>query len=486
MNDNIKRVLLNNLIWRFLERCGAQAVTLIVTILIARILEPAVYGQVAIITVFITILQAFVDSGLVTALIQKEEYDLTDFSTVFYFNIFVCILIYVLYYFCVPFAASFFNMSELASVMRVSGLVIIVSGIKNVQQAYISKNFMFKKFFFSTLTGTVISGIIGVMMAYNGCGIWALAVQNLSNQVIDTAVLWVTVRWRPAVNVSVKRLKILFSYGWKMLASSLINTAYTELRQMIIGKMYTASDLAYYNQAMRFPKLISDNINASIDSVLFPALSKIQSDKERVKWMTRRAIKVSTYFMMPAMMGIAVCAKPIVLIVLTEKWLPCVPYIRIFCLTNAFYVIHTANLNAIKALGRSDLFLKMEVIKFLAGFLILSVSMWNGVYIMALAGILGSISSQIINAWPNKKLLGYSYLEQMKDVVPQMLLSCFMGMIIFAISFVQINELYVLVLQAAVGVLVYITGSKLMHMDSYEYVVQMVRSCFNRNRGGLV
>jgi len=396
-----------NFIWRFAERCGAQLVSFIVSIVLARILVPEDYGTIALVTVFTAILQVFVDSGLGTALIQKKEADDLDFSSVFYFNLVVCVILYIGMFVASPYIAAFYGDDTLTPIIRVLSLTIIISGVKGIQQAYVSRNMLFKRFFFSTIGGTIFSAILGIGMAYAGFGVWALVVQQLSNTAIDTLILWITVKWRPKKLFSWSRLKVLLSFGWKLLVSSLLDTGYNNLRNLIIGKMYSSADLAFYNQGDKFPKVIVTNINTSIDSVLLPTMSNVQDDKERVKQMTRRAIKTSTYVMAPLMMGLAFCAEPIVSLVLTDKWFPCVPFLRIFCITYMFWPVHTANLNAINAMGRSDWFLRLEITKKIMGMTILLSTMWFGVMAMAYSLLLSSVLSQIINSWPNRKLLGY-------------------------------------------------------------------------------
>jgi O-antigen/teichoic acid export membrane protein len=477
-----KNRIVNNFIWRFLERCGAQCVTFIVSIVLARLLDPKVYGTVALVTVFTTIMQVFVDSGMGNALIQKKNADDLDFSSVFYFNITMCTMLYLVMFFSAPFISSFYNMPELTPVVRVLSLTLIISGVKNVQQAYVSRTMQFKKFFFATLGGTIGAAIVGITLAYSGFGVWALVAQSLFNAIVDTIILWITVKWKPKRMFSMKRLKGLFSFGWKMLASSLLETVYNEIRQLIIGKIYTSNDLAYYNQGQKFPSVITSNINSSIDSVLLPTMSKEQDNKTRVKSMTRRAIKTSTYIMMPLMVGLAVCAKPIVSLVLTDKWLPCVTFLRIFCFTYAFWPIHTANLNAIKALGRSDLFLKLEIIKKVIGIIAILSTMYISVEAMAYSMLITSILSQIINSWPNRRLLNYSYIEQVKDMLPQICLSLFMGTIVYFIQFIKLSNVITLVLQIIIGACIYVLGSRVFHIDSYEYVSSTIKDMFKKSK----
>lgn len=464
------------MIWRFLERCGAQGVTFLVSVVLARLLDPSVYGTVALVTVFTAILQVFVDSGMGNALIQKKDANDLDFSSVFYFNLSMCLLLYICMFFAAPLIASFYNMPDLTPVVRVLSLTLIISGVKNIQQAYVSRNLLFKKFFFATLGGTLGAAVIGIWMAWRGYGVWALVAQHLFNATLDTIILWATVKWRPKRAFSLERLKGLFSYGWKLLVSALLETGYNNVRSLIIGKLYTSEDLAFYNRGKQFPNLIVSNINASIDSVLLPTMSKEQDNKSRVRDMTRRAIKTSTFIMMPLMMGLAVCAVPLIRIVLTDKWLPAAFFLRVFCFTYAFYPIHTANLNAIKAMGRSDLFLKLEVIKKIVSISALIGTMFISVEAMTLALPVTSILGQIINSWPNRKLLDYSYRAQLLDMLPQIGLSVVMGGAVFMIQFLRLSDMATLLIQVPLGALIYIVGSKLLHIDSYEYVKGLIKS----------
>ena len=466
----------SNFIWRFAERCGAQLVTFIVSIVLARILTPSDYGTIALVTVFTTILQVFIDSGLSTALIQKKDADDLDFSSVFYFNFVICIILYLIMFVSAPFIADFYKDSSLVSIVRVIGLTLIISGVKGVQQSYVSRHMLFKRFFFSTLGGTIFSAVLGIIMAYAGFGVWAIVFQQLSNNAIDTLILWITVKWRPIKKFSWSRLKNLLSFGWKMLASSLLDTVYNNLRNMIIGKLYTSADLAFYNQGDKFPKLIVTNINTSIDSVLLPTMSNEQDNHVRVKDMTRRAIKISTYIMAPLMIGLAFCAKPIVQIVLTDKWLPCVPYLQIFCISYLFWPIHTANLNAIKAMGRSDLFLKLEVIKKFMGMILLLITMNISVMAMAYSLLISGLISQVINSWPNRYLLKYSYIDQIKDILPNIVMALIMGGFVYFIGYLNLPILVSLVVQILSGGIIYLILSILTKNDSFIYLINILKS----------
>ena len=455
-------------------------VTFVVSIVLARILTPEDYGKIALITVFTTIMQVFVDSGLGTALIQKKDADDLDFSSVFYFNFIVCLALYGVMFIASPYIANFYGDTSLTSIIRVISLTIVISGLKGIQQSYVSRNMLFKRFFFSTLGGTLFSAFFGIALAYAGFGVWAIVAQQLSNTAIDTLILWLTVKWRPKRIFSWERLKELLSFGWKMLASSLLDTIYNNIRSMIIGKMYSSADLAYYNQGNQFPSVIVSNINTSIDSVLLPTMANAQDDCARVKAMTQRSIKTSTYIMAPLMMGLAFCAQPIVQLILTDKWLPCVPFLRIFCITFMFYPIHTANLNAIKAMGRSDYFLKLEIAKKIVGLILLFSTMWFGVLAMAYSLLANSVLSQIINSWPNRKLLSYGYLEQLKDILPSIVLAALMGFCVSLINQLQISNGMTLLIQITVGAAFYIVFSAVLHLESYEYLLDMVRQILKK------
>lgn len=475
MAKNDRNSVLLNFVWRFAERCGAQLVTFIVSIVLARILAPKDYGQIALITVFTTIMQVFVDSGLGLALIQKKNADDLDFSSVFYFNLVVCLALYAVMFIASPFIAEFYKDVSLIPIIRVISLIVVISGVKGIQQSYVSRNMLFKLFFFSTLGGTIFSAFLGIGLAYAGFGVWAIVAQQLSNITIDTLILWMTVKWRPQKMFSWKRLKGLLAFGWKMLVSSLLDTVYNNIRSLIIGKMYSSSDLAYYNQGKQFPHTIVNNINASIDSVLLPSMSSAQDDYVRVKAMTRRSIKTSTYIMAPMMMGLVFCAKSIVQLVLTDKWLPCVPFLRIFCVTYMFYPIHTANLNAIKAMGRSDYFLKLEIAKKLVGMALLLSTMWFGVIAMAYSLLISTVAGMIINSWPNRKLLNYVYLEQMKDILPSIVLAVFMGCCVKLVQLLHFSTAVTLLIQIPLGAVIYIGVSGVLHLESFEYLMHLIR-----------
>lgn len=473
----------NNMFWRFMEKCGAKGASFIISIILARILEPSVYGTVSLVLVFTTVLQVFVDSGLGNALVQKKDADELDFSTVFFFNMLICVGLYLFLFFAAPIISHFYDMPQLISVIRIIGITLIISGLQNIQQSYITKYLMFKKSFFATISATIVSAIVGIIMAYRGYGVWALVAQNISYSLSSTIVLWIMVKWRPKKTFSFQRLKGLFSYGWKILVSVLIDTIYNDVNQLIIGKTYDPKRLAFYNRANQFPYTLSFNVYTSMNSVLFPTMAQSQNDVERVKHMTRRAIKTSTYFMFPLMLGLAACSKLVVKVLLTDKWLECVPMMIIFCFVYALYPINAVNSSTMKALGRSDYFLKLEIIKKVIGISAILITMWISVEALAIGMLITTILSTVFNIYPNKKLIGYSIFEQLKDISGNLILSLVMMFCVWLVSFVPIPNLVLkLAIMVISGAIVYITFSVIFKVESFKYLLNILKEfkCIKR------
>ena len=473
--NTIKFQVFSGLLWKFAERIGAQAITFVLSIILARLLSPSDYGAIAVLLVFITIADVFVNAGFGSALIQKKDADDLDFSSVFYFSFIFSVFVYFVVFLAAPFIANFYNMPILQPALQVLALRIPVAAINSVQQAYVSRNMQFKKFFYSTLSGTAASALVGIFMAYNDYGIWSLVGQYLSNAVINTIVLFSVINWRPQLIFSLQRLKSLFSYGWKLLLSVLLDTGYQSLNSLLIGKFYTPADLAFFDTGKKFPMVIVTNINSSISSVLFPALASEQDEPERVKAHTRKAIQISSYIMWPMMLGMAACADSIVSLVLTDKWLSAVPYLQIACITYGLWPIHTANLQAINAMGRSDIFLKLEIVKKFVGISILIFTMQYGVLAIALGGILGGMISTFINAYPNGYLLKYSYMEQIKDILPSVILALFIAVIIKCFNNYFENSVSLLIVDILLFITLYILISYLINNKEFNYIINTIK-----------
>lgn len=469
-NSSIKGKVLSGLFWRFAERCGAQGVNFIVSIILARLLSPDDYGIVALISIFIDISYVFITSGFGTALIQKKETDDLDFCTVFYFNIGISIIFYIILFLAAPWIALLYNNSLLIPVLRVLAITVVIGGVNGIQESIVSKKMQFKKFFYATSTGTVLSAIVGIWVAYQGMGVWALVAQRLTNQVFDTIILWITTDWRPRLMFSFYRLRSLFAYGWRILVSSLIDSFYNNIYSLVIGKTYSNEQLGLYNKGQSFPRLIIGNINSSIDMVLFSALSMEQNNTKKVKNITRRSILTSTCIIFPAMAGLAGIAEPLIKLLLTDTWLACVPFVRFACFTYAFWPIHTANLQAIKAIGRSDVFLKLEIIKKILGLTILCVTIPFGITSMMVGKCISAIICMGINAWPNKKYLDYGIREQVRDIIPAGCASVLMFIAICFIGKLKANDILGMSVQILGGGVIYLMLAKVFKLEALNYV----------------
>lgn len=453
-----------------MERGGTQGIQFIVTIVLARILLPEEFGLIVLVTIFIGIAGVFVQSGFNTALIQKKNVDEVDFSSVFYLSLVASGLLYIFLFYTAPLVANFFEEPELEPVLRVLSFTLFFGAVNSIQIAVVARKMQFKKLFFSSVGAIIISGTVGLVMAYTGFGVWALVGQQLTNQLMVMVILWFTVKWRPKLVFSLERIKKLFSFGWKLLVSGLIDILYTNSQSLLIGKMFSPEILGFYNRGEQFPNLIVSNIDGSIQTVMLPTLSSHQEDRQRVKEIVRRSIVTSSFIVFPMMIGMAVIAEPLVKILLTEKWLPAIPFLQIFCASYALWPIHTANLQAINALGRSDIFLKLEIAKKIFGLIILAISMPFGVYAMAIGVLITGIIATFINTYPNLKLIDYSFKEQWKDILPSLLLSLLMGFVVYSIQWIGIAPALTLILQVFVGVVVYIGLANVFKLECFTYL----------------
>lgn len=482
-SQHTKSNILSSLFWKLMERGGTQGIQFIVQIVLARLLSPEEYGIIAIVMVFILLANVFVESGFNTALVQKKDADEVDFSSVLYLSLGVATILYGIIFVTAPFIANFYDEPILVQVLRVLSITLFIGAFNSIQNAFVARNMLFKKLFASSLGAVTISGIVGVIAAYSGLGVWALVLQQLTSQLAVAVILWFTVKWRPHLIFSTTRVKSLFSYGSKLLASGLLDTLYINLRTLIIGRMYTPSMLGYYNRGQQFPQLIVSNINGSLQSVMLPALSAHQDDRKRVKEMMRRAVVSSSFLIFPMMVGMAVVAEPLVKIVLTEKWLPAVPFLQIACFTFALWPIHTANLQAINAMGRSDIFLRLEIIKKIMGLIVLGVSLPFGVYAIALGGVFSGLIGTFINAYPNKELLNYSYKEQWLDIMPSLLISLIMGVVVYLFNYLSIPAWQILILQIVSGCIIYILLAKIFKIESLTYLVETMKQLIKSRKG---
>lgn len=478
--ENLKGKVVSGLFWKFAERILAQGVSFIISLVLARLLSPQHYGTVALVVVFINIANVFVSNGLGEALIRKKDADDKDFSTMFYCSVVFAIVLYLILYVSAPGIALFYENVELTNLVRVLALQIPLSAVKTIQHSYVSKKMIFKKFFFSTFGGTVVSGIIGIAMAYKGLGVWAIIAQYLINSVIDMIILFITVPWRPKFIFDFVTAIELLRYGWKLTAASLLNVIYGELRSLLIGKVYSEADLGLYSKGNQFPSLIINNINDSISTVLFPALSTANNEEERLKSMTRRAMQVSAFVIFPMMIGMIAVADNMISVLLTDKWLECVPYLRLCCIFWMFQPIQTANIQALKAIGRSDICLKLEIVKKIIGFALLILSVRFGVFAIVMSNTLLGFISMVLNIEPNRRIIKYGYWEQFKDVSPAFLHSMIMGVLIYFVGMLPYNKVILLILQVIAGICFYIISTWLGKVEGQEYVQNIVKAIRKR------
>mgnify|MGYP001448924290 CR=1 FL=1 len=483
--DNLKTSVLSSLFWKSLERGGVSGVQFIVQIILARLLFPEDYGIIALIVVFISISQTFVQSGLGTALIQKKEVTDEDYSSVFYLTLVVALVFYGILFLAAPFIAAFYNQPLITPVLRVLGLTLFFGAVNSIQNAVISRNFQFRKLFISSLGAVLLSGVVGTSMACAGYGVWALVGQQLTSIIALCAIMWLTVTWRPRLLFSPTRVKELFSFGWKLLLSGLLDVTYNNLSSLVIGRLYPVSMLGYYTKGQEFPNVLVSNINNSIQAVMFPAYARCQDNRALVKQIMRRALLTSSFLVFPAMAGLAAVAEPLVTLLLTEKWLVAVPFLQIFCAVYALWPIHTANLQAINALGRSDIFLKLEILKKVVGLSVLAVTIPIGIYAMALGMVVTGIIATLINSYPNKLLLDYSFTEQWKDLVPALILSLIMCGVAYSILFLDLSVWATLILQILVGVVVYVGLAWVLGLESLTYVMNTAREYFPGRKGAV-
>ena len=479
---NLKSTIISSLFWKFLQSCGTSGISAIVGIILARLLLPEDYGVIALITVFIAVAQIFVTSGLNTALIQKKEVDDTDYSSVFFLSLIIAAVCYAILFITSPFIAAFYGNEIITPVLRVLGLTLFFGAFNSIQNAVIARSFTFKNLFISSLGAVIISGIVGIVMALLGYGVWALVGQQLVSYIALCIIMWVTVKWRPKLLFSITRVKTLFSFGWKLLVSAQIDTIYTNISTLVIGKLYPANMLGYYSQGRQYPNVIVSNINASIQTVMLPAYAKNQDDKATVKQIMRRALTTSSFLVLPAMAGLAAVAEPLVILLLTEKWIMAVPFLQIFCCVYALWPIHTVNLQAVNGIGRSDVFLKLEIIKKAVGLIALAITIPMGIYVMAIGMIFTGIISTFINAYPNKKLLEYSPLEQWKDIMPSLVISVIMFGIVYTITLLPFPCWAMLLIQIPLGIIIYFGLAKLFKLETLTYAVDTAKEFLRKNK----
>ena len=476
--DSNKKVT-SGFLWIYLENTSAQIVSFLVTIVLARLLEPTHYGTIALLTVFIALAQIFVTSGISSALIQKKDADELDYSTMFWFNLTVSLVLYFILFICAPSISNYYNRPELVLVLRVLAISIPLSAFNCIQQAYVSSHFIFKKSFISNSGGVIISGFVGILMAYLGYGLWALVAQRLVHVALNTVFLKLVISWYPKIMFSFERLKPMMAFGWRMMATGFLFTSYSQLRSLVIGKRYSAEDLGYYDRGFSFPNLIASNIDSSITRVLFPALSKYQDDADNLSVKSRRAAKLSAYIMTPLLWGLAIISKPLVALLLGDKWLPCVPYMQIMCIVWWLQPTQTCSAQAIKAIGRSDLYLKIELLSKAVGLILLAVAvfLFDSVIAIAFMYLAGQFAAVLIYGVYSEKYIGYKLKDQFVDLMVPAAMAFIACSVAYLLSYTQIGTINIcIILQLFCVSGIYLCLSILFHNETSNYILKMLKN----------
>lgn len=478
MNEEvIKQKALNSVVWKFLERIGAQLVTLVVSIIIARILDPKDYSVVSLVTIFFSFANVLISGGFSTALIQKKSADKEDYSTVLIFSLLISFVIYIILFICAPVIANFYSQNILTSIIRIMGLSLPVTAIKSIWCAYISSNLMFKKFFFATIGGTVVSAIIGILMAIKGYGPWALVMQQMTNTIIDTIILILTTRIGMKIKFSFYKFRSLLSYGWKILLTSLIGTLYNQLIPLVIGKKYSSEDLSFYTKGKSFPELISASTTNTLSAVLFPTLSKFQDKKEKLLANTRLFMRISSFVCFPMMLGFLSMADIFIRVVLGEKWIESSFYVQIFCFVYMLDIVTIGNCETIKAMGRSDVYLLIEIIKKSLYFITIALFVFftNTAHTLAYASAICAIIALTVNVIPNISLIGYKIFDQIMDILPNFISCVPMVIVVRVIGLLDWNFYLLFFMQILCGVLTYLFIALVTHNSSFIYLVNKIR-----------
>lgn len=466
------------LFWKLLERFGVQGVQFVLQIILARLLSPDDYGVLAIMVIFTTIANVFIQTGFNTALIQNKEVTEEDYSTVLWITLGIAGILYVIIFFTSPVIGDFYSKPELIKPLRVLALMLFPGALNSIQLAKVSREMDFKKVFYSNLGAIIVSGTAGIVVAVFGGGLWALVIQTMLNIFTAALVMQFTTKLKIYFKVNFKRAKALFSFGWKLLVSAVLDTLYQNLQSLVIGKKYNSETLGYHNRGLQFPQFLITSISGAIQSVMLPVLSEKQDEKEEMKNMMRNAVSLSAYVVFPMALGLAGVAEPFVKLVLTEKWLPCVPYLQIYCFSFVFYPINACNLQAINAIGRSDCFLKIEIIKKIYGLIALAISVYffESPIAIALSAVITTVISCFVNAAPNKSLIDYSYKEQIEDIVPSFIISFVMLLGVQAIQFLNIGTFLTLVLQVVCGVMIYLIISAVARIKPFMQLLNILKN----------
>ena len=476
---NTRRSIISGLAWKFLERLLTQGVSFVVSLVLARILLPEDYGLLALVMSFTTISSVFINHGFASGLIQKKDADDDDFSTMFWCSQACTLLIYAVLFVAAPLVADFYDAPELTNVMRVFVLQIPLGSFGSIQAAYVSRHMMFRKNFVSTITHVAVSGVVGIIMALSGCGVWALIGQALTSSVVGMIMLWRLVPWRPKLVFSKDSAKSLMHFGSRVLGAELSSTFFNEIRGLIIGRVYSQADLAYYNKGKQIPALITNSASLSVTAVIYPALSNLGDNKEELKRLARRGIQLLCYVIAPCMFGFSAVAEPLILWLYTDKWAQMIPFAQIMSIGLCCAVLENFSFQVFKSLGMGDLLIKLEIWKKPAYVVLLVVGVMINVHALAIAIFVYDVYSMLVNFSQMKKLIQYTYREQLADIVPSLLMATLMAVVVWSIPIIG-NLLLTLIVKIAAGVVVFVGGSIVLRLAPFQYLKGMLLGAMKR------
>lgn len=478
--ESLKQKTVKGMGWSAIDQVSRMGIQFIVGIVLARLLSPDEYGLIGILTIFITVFTFVCDSGFTNALIRKKDAKDIDYSTVFYVNLGLSVVMALALFLCAPFIAKFFERPELVSLTQVMSSVVVINALAIVQRARLTKAVDFKTQTKITLISSVISGIVGITMAYTGFGVWALVGQQITAQAVNTILLWIYNKWLPKLEFSIASFKEMWAFGWKLLVSGLIDTTWTEIYQVVIGKCYTPATLGLYTRATQFTKMFSSNLNGVIQRVSFPVLAEMQDDKVRLKNGYKRVIRCTMLPTFVLMLGLAACAKPMVLFLIGEKWLGCVPFIQLVCFSSMLYPLHSLNLNMLQVQGRSDLFLRLEIIKKCVAVGPLLLGIFIDIYWMISGSVLTSFFAYYLNAYYSGPFLNYSIKEQVKDIFPSFFVAVSMAIPVYAMSFLPVTAYALFPLQIIAGAIIVIVICESKKLPEYLEIKGIVMPMINK------
>jgi O-antigen/teichoic acid export membrane protein len=467
--------------WSLTDNIVSSGTVFLAGLILARLLSPDEFGIIGMITIFIAISNSFIDSGFSNALIRKTDVKNIDYNTVFYFNLVVGFLFYAILYLCAPVISSFFEEPVLIPLTRVIGVILIINALSIIQRTLFVKRIDFKTQTKASFFSSILSGITGIGMALNGCGVWSLVGQQVSRQFFNTLFLWIYSSWRPSLEFSKKSFMEMFGFGSKLLLSGLIDTAYKNVYYLIIGRFYTANQLGQYTRAEQFNSIFSSNLTNVIQKVSYPVLSSIQEEAERLKLAYRKTVKTVMLISFTCMSGLAAIAKPLLFVLIGEKWLPAVEYLQIICFAGMLYPLHSLNLNILQVKGRSDLFLKLEIVKKTISIIPIVAGIFLGIKVMLWGSVCISLFAYFLNSHYSAFLIDYSTKEQIKDILPAFCIAFFVAVCMWSILLIPVsNYLVILLLQCISGVLLTIFVYERTKLSEYTEAKQILFSLIKR------